>query len=131
MYFFDRSNSEELSRAGQRVATMLLYLSTLDQEAGGGTWFPHAKLRVQPTAGSALLWYNTRLDGRPDPQSMHASEPVRPLNLAEAPVKWVLSKWLRVRRFPVDIDQFKADGWGREVDLSRGGRSRHRPHGRH
>ena len=70
------------------------------------TFFPKARLRVQPSMGDALLWHNTDPGGRVDPRSVHASEPVR-----SHAVKWVLSKWLRARRFTVDCRGFRQEHW--------------------
>mmetsp|Transcript_12734 Transcript_12734/g.27208 ORF Transcript_12734/g.27208 Transcript_12734/m.27208 type:complete len:259 (+) Transcript_12734:169-945(+) len=122
--FFDPQDRNELKNGGQRVATFLIYLSTVPVEAGGATVFPRAidlgtrkrKLRVQPVAGSALLWYNTLQTGEPDVRSMHRSMRIKqPSEWAPAdgteqgearqPVKWVLSKWLRRRPYRVSDDR--------------------------
>ena len=108
--FFDPKDSKQLANGGNRQATMLVYLNTLDEASGGATHFPKADhLRVQPTCGDALLWYNTRCDGKVDPDSTHAGEPV-----LSSTTKWVLSKWLRQRPFEVDVGSFEREpGRGR------------------
>ena len=104
--FFDPGDRLALANGGQRCATLLIYLSSVPADDGGATFFPRARLRVQPSMGDALLWHNTDPDGRIDPRSVHASEPVRP-----RAVKWVLSKWLRAHRFTVDCHGFRQEHW--------------------
>ena len=106
--FFDPRDEQELSNGGQRVATFLVYLSSVPAAAGGATCFPRAGLSVQPSAGDGLLWYNTHVDGRVDAKSVHLSEPVLG---GTGAVKWALSKWLRQGRFTVDRETFASEGW--------------------
>ncbi|KAJ4839272.1 Prolyl 4-hydroxylase 1, partial [Turnera subulata] len=78
-YFSDTFN---LKRGGQRVATMLMYLS--DNVEGGETYFPKAGpgecscggkvmegLSVKPVKGDAVLFWSMGLDGQSDPNSIH------------------------------------------------------------
>lgn len=82
--------------AGQRTATALLYLSSLDGEREGGcTVFPRLGLRVAPEAGSALVWSNLTPDGEGDRSTLHGSEPT----LAGARDKWVCNYFYRERSF--------------------------------
>lgn len=104
--FFDPADRRALANGGQRCATLIVYLSSVPVDDGGATFFPRARLRVQPSLGDALLWHNTDPGGRVDPRSVHASEPVR-----SRAVKWVLSKWLRARRFTVDCRGFRQEHW--------------------
>ena len=103
--FFDPKDACELANGGNRQATMLIYLSSLAHADGGATHFPRAELRVQPRCGDALLWWNTRCDGRVDPSSAHAGEEV-----VSSTSKWVLSKWLRQRPFQVDFGSWNEPG---------------------
>lgn len=88
-YFHDSVNSDA-SHGGQRVATVLMYLTT--PEEGGETVFPYGEkkvegegwsecalrgLAVKATKGNALLFYGLKPDGTPDPTSTHGSCPVR------------------------------------------------------
>ena len=62
----------------QRVDTLLVYLN--DVENGGGTMFrdlvdsKHSQLTMKPKVGSALLFFPTFEDGRPDDRTLHKGE---------------------------------------------------------
>lgn len=88
-YFHDQVNQDK-SKGGQRVATVLMYLTT--PEEGGETVFPQATtkvsgpgwsdcalkgLAVKSVRGNALLFYSLKPDGTEDPKSLHGSCPVR------------------------------------------------------
>ncbi|CAJ1085062.1 transmembrane prolyl 4-hydroxylase-like [Xyrichtys novacula] len=113
-------NKSALTEVPCRYLTMLFYLSSV--EDGGETTFPVAdnrtyeeqalvqdgidltdtqetcgrgNLRIKPTAGTALLWYNHLSDGRGwmgelDEYSLHGDCPVK------RGVKWVASSWINV-----------------------------------
>lgn len=82
---------KHLERGGQRVATIVMYLS--DVEEGGSTSFPNIGLQVQPKKGSAVFFANTDAQRRPDQQTLHAGEPV------VTGVKTIATKWLRERPY--------------------------------
>ncbi|KAK2459209.1 Prolyl 4-hydroxylase 1 [Trifolium repens] len=96
-YFSDTFN---LKRGGQRIATMLMYLG--DNVEGGETHFPSAGsdecscggkltkgLCVKPIKGNAVLFWSMGLDGQSDPDSVHGGCPVL------AGEKWSATKWMR------------------------------------
>ncbi|KAL3835039.1 hypothetical protein ACJIZ3_009775 [Penstemon smallii] len=96
-YFSDTFN---LKRGGQRVATMLMYLS--DNVEGGETYFPKAGsgecscggkmvpgLCVKPLKGDAVLFWSMGLDGQSDPNSLHGGCEVL------SGEKWSATKWMR------------------------------------
>lgn len=84
---------QELAVRGQRVATVLIYLSA-DCE-GGETDFPLLGWRHEGRPGDALVFRNVTDAGEPDRRTLHAGR---------APTrgeKWLLSKWVRSR--PQDV----------------------------
>ncbi|CAL1385726.1 unnamed protein product [Linum trigynum] len=100
-YFSDAFN---LKRGGQRVATMLMYLS--DNVEGGETYFPMAGsgectcggkrmqgLSVKPIKGDAVLFWSMGLDGQSDPKSTHGGCEVL------SGEKWSATKWMRQKQF--------------------------------
>jgi prolyl 4-hydroxylase len=78
-----------LERGGQRVATLVIYLSTPTRAAP--RCFPTCAWTVAPQQGHAVFF---RYD-RPHPASrtLHGGAPV------VAGEKWVATKWLRERKF--------------------------------
>ena len=80
---------EELTTRGQRVATVLIYLSAGYE--GGETDFPLLGWRHKGRPGDALVFRNVNDAGEPDRRTLHAGR---------APTsgeKWLLSKWVRSR----------------------------------
>lgn len=81
--------AEELERAGQRVATVLIYLN--DDYVGGETDFPQLMLRHRGRMGDALMFSNVDAAVRPDPRTLHAGLP--PIEGE----KWLATQWVRER----------------------------------
>jgi prolyl 4-hydroxylase len=78
-----------LLRGGQRVATVLVYLS--EPEKGGGTTFPDVSLEIAPKRGNAVFFSYDK--AHPSTKSLHGGAPVI------AGEKWIATKWLREREF--------------------------------
>ncbi|GAA0748435.1 2OG-Fe(II) oxygenase [Ideonella azotifigens] len=78
-----------LSRGGQRLGTLLMYLNT--PERGGATTFPDVGLEVAPIKGNAVFFSYSRPS--PTTRTLHGGAPVL------AGEKWVATKWLREGEF--------------------------------
>lgn len=78
-----------LKRGGQRVATIIMYLS--EPERGGGTTFPDVQFEVAPKRGNAVFFSYDK--AHPSTRTLHGGAPVI------AGEKWIATKWLRERRF--------------------------------
>eukprot|EP01062_Namystynia_karyoxenos_P049039 TRINITY_DN3747_c0_g1_i1.p2 TRINITY_DN3747_c0_g1~~TRINITY_DN3747_c0_g1_i1.p2 ORF type:complete len:425 (+),score=120.48 TRINITY_DN3747_c0_g1_i1:105-1277(+) len=100
--YFAPQFTEHLNRGGQRVASLLSWLT--DTKEGGETSFPNARpkvITVRPRKGDAVIFWNCEADLRPgekwctpDPTSMHRAWP--PKHGSE---KWVAVQWIRQHRF--------------------------------
>lgn len=79
------------SIAGNRTWTFMIYLNEV--EAGGGTRFKVIGKTFQPETGKLVGWNNKRLDGRPNPNTLHHGMKVR------KGMKYVITKWYREREW--------------------------------
>lgn len=76
-----------------RIITVLLYLNTLDVNQGGATVFPALRLRVQPVAGTCLVFFPCVGEVPvPDRRTVHFAEAVR--NVRPGQTKRVLQQWV-------------------------------------
>lgn len=80
-----------VSRFGQRVATMICYLSSV--ESGGATVFPEIGFEVRPLPGRAVYFTYLGADGAVDPMSLHGGAAVH------AGEKWIVTQWCRERPY--------------------------------
>jgi len=85
------ANRDSIARSGQRVSTLVTYLS--DVPGGGQTLFPALGWAVSPLRGNAVYFEYGDDQGRVDARSLHASAAVTQGE------KWVVTKWMRQRRF--------------------------------
>lgn len=77
--------------AGQRTATVLLYLAT--PEEGGETTFPKAEIMVPAVRGTAVLFWSHTGDHQLDVNSFHGGMPV------VSGIKYCCTKWIRENRW--------------------------------
>ncbi len=84
-------SSVHISRGGQRVATLIMYLNTVKE--GGETVFPEIKLKVKARQGSAVYFSYFSKQGEIDPLTLHGGTPV------VHGEKWIATKWMRAGKF--------------------------------
>jgi len=92
------------SGAGQRVATLLVYLTDLTEKEGGATMFrdlggDDGPLKVRPKKGSSLLFFPAAggISTAPfDIRTLHCGEAVSEDAESE---KWICQLWLRQRQY--------------------------------
>lgn len=107
-YFNDPINSRP-ETGGQRIATVLMYLTTVEE--GGETVFPNADTKlhlpsdrpisacaakgmsVKAIKGDAVMFFALHPDGTLDPSSLHGSCPTLKGD------KWSATKWIHVGHF--------------------------------
>lgn len=115
---YDSSYDKSGSGPKQRLATMLIYLS--DVEEGGETAFPESSVwmdpamgekagwsdcakghvAAKPKAGDAVLFYSYYMNGTMDPASMHTGCPVI------KGIKWAAPIWIHIDEFrPEELRQ--------------------------
>lgn len=88
--YFDAAQpgvEQHLRHGGQRVATLVIYLSEVDE--GGDTVFPELSLSVRAQRGGAVYFEYADRAGRLDARLLHAGAPVT------RGEKWIATKWLR------------------------------------
>jgi len=79
-WHYDEIPKSQLDNGGQRIATLLIYLNTLEEGQGGATVFRDLdspsgnQLKVIPKRGNALLFFPASKDGEPDDRTLHKGE---------------------------------------------------------
>lgn len=123
-YFFDEWNKSP-EKGGQRIATFLSYLETVEE--GGETVFPEAVekpeygpdersecgrkgLSVKPVKGDAVLFFSVTTAGKEDPRSSHGSCPVI------KGTKWSAAKWMHQGPFNVGKKHTQSPGQNPDTD---------------
>jgi len=90
------ANFNGLHIFGQRVATILVYLNTLPEGAGGETEFLALNAKVRPVQGSAAIWTNVNSQGVPSMETRHLANPV----LQDGIIKYALNIWVTDKPYP-------------------------------
>uniref|UniRef100_A0A6U9W5M8 Fe2OG dioxygenase domain-containing protein n=1 Tax=Pseudo-nitzschia australis TaxID=44445 RepID=A0A6U9W5M8_9STRA len=109
-WHYDEIPKSQLSNGGQRVATLLVYLTAVPSSKGGGTTFRDLKesssssspLVMQPQRGSALLFFPSLADGSPDDRTLHKSEVLVGNGQDkdnEDDHKWIVQMWTHQRGY--------------------------------
>lgn len=74
-----------------RLYSILVYLSDLDEEQGGKTWFPRLKVAMSPKLGRAAFWVNRNADNSYRNETLHEALPV----IGRDTEKWVAQIFTR------------------------------------
>ncbi|KAL3925854.1 MAG: hypothetical protein SGARI_005771 [Bacillariaceae sp.] len=94
-WHYDEVPPPQLNNGGQRLATMLVYLTSVPDGKGGGTTFRDLKnsdngeLVMQPKRGACLLFFPAFADGTPDDRTLHKSHVLE----SDDP-KWIVQMWI-------------------------------------
>jgi prolyl 4-hydroxylase len=80
-----------LHNGGQRVATLIVYLNTVEE--GGETVFPKLNLKFKPVQGDALYFAYANTNNELDRMTLHGGAPVHQGD------KWIMTKWMRQEGF--------------------------------
>jgi len=95
-WHYDEVPPTQLENGGQRIATLLVYLNTVQR--GGGTIFRDLKdahgrpLTVKPVQGCALLFFPAFANGQPDDRTLHKGEVAQD-------TKWITQMWIHERAY--------------------------------
>ena len=85
--------SQDLLTGGNRFATILVYLTTLDDNEKGRTIFPNLDLKFKPKRGDAIYFENMK-DGQVDYRLLHEGE-----SLESNKNKYILNIWIREKEY--------------------------------
>ena len=70
--YVSRLMSDLNRKGGERMVTMMMYLSNVEE--GGNTVFPQLQLAVRPQQGALLFWVNVKADGTFDTRACHLGQ---------------------------------------------------------
>jgi len=119
-WHYDEVPDPGKANGGQRVGTLLVYLTTVEEGRGGGTVFRDLKppfgsnsgggkehLTMQPKQGSAMIFFPALEDGTPDDRTLHKGE-------VAIDEKMIAQMWLHEREYEPVIPE------GNSHDAARG-----------
>ena len=81
-----------IERNGQRQLTFFVYLTDVDDDAGGKTYFPKLKKHFSANKGGAIFW-NNMVDGVEDPRTLHSGTELK------KGIKYGLNIWVRNKEY--------------------------------
>lgn len=84
-------HDEVIADEGNRCATFFCYLNSLDSDEGGETEFPEIKVKVKPSKGTAVFWWDMDSRNKVIPDTLHRGNPV----LSKNKTKYGLNIWIR------------------------------------
>lgn len=93
---------KSLQRAwGNRIATIIIYLNTLDENQGGNTIFKYInstdsniQLSIRPMMGKALVFFPSDISGISDDRTLHKGEVVLQSPMKVEVDDYIGSKWI-------------------------------------
>mmetsp|Transcript_76001 Transcript_76001/g.178303 ORF Transcript_76001/g.178303 Transcript_76001/m.178303 type:complete len:324 (-) Transcript_76001:87-1058(-) len=91
--FFDEKDcdyQEHMSRGGNRMFTVFVYLNTVPPHLGGSTGFQNLGTAVNAVEGRAVFWANEDRRGVMDERMLHSGDPI-----LEGTEKFGLNIWIR------------------------------------
>lgn len=89
--YFNKKNTDTLSRGGNRIKTAIIYLNT--PSLGGETYFPHLNRLQKAITGTLVVWDNLDHLLNPLIESLHAGMPIIDGH------KYCLPIWIREKEF--------------------------------
>ena len=92
--YFTPEGKHELLKGGQRIFTIFLYLS--DVNDGGHTNFPNLGKKVQSKKGDAAFWRNCDNNGVPNKLALHEGTPPK-----NGITKYGCNVWIRQDKFKI------------------------------
>jgi len=87
--YFKPEDIELMKDGGQRIATFFCYLNSLNENEGGETEFPEIGVKVKPSKGTAIFWWDVNNKGEVLPKTLHRGNPVK------TGIKYGLNIWIR------------------------------------
>lgn len=88
--YFKKQHVEMISDGGQRIATFFCYLTSLEINEGGETEFPQLGIKIKPSKGTGVFWWNTNEKGKTLSKTLHRGNPVD-----SDKIKYGLNIWVR------------------------------------
>ena len=88
--YFRSEHTDIIAEGGQRISTFFCYLTSLDKDEGGETEFPLIRVKIKPSKGTGVFWWNTDTSGKVLNKTLHRGNPVK-----SDKIKYGLNVWIR------------------------------------